>query len=346
MSINREKYRFWQHANGTIYLVWTEKDVETSTGMQTKRVSTGATDWESAEQFRAQFIAGLNNPAPPEEPTIGYLLERYWQEHGQHTRSPKTIERAFKKLMPFFGQLLPSHVSNQLFRKFAAEHQGTSHGSIIRWLGILKAALRYAEGSRWIAPLPPFKMPVNHPPPRDLWLTREQVAKLIDNAKSPHIDLFIKLAVFTGARSGAILDLTWDQVNMDQRIINFGRGWGNKRRAIVPMNDEVHAALLKSCELAQSDHVIEFNGKPLKSIKKAFERLSKACNIKASPHVLRHTAATWLVMDGVPLREVARLLGNSEAMVEKVYGKHAPDYLRRAVNALSFKQKAPEDLKL
>jgi len=53
-------------------------------------------------------------------------------------------------------------------------------------------------------------------------------------------------------------------------------------------------------------------------------------------HVLRHTAATWLVMDGVPLAEVARLLGNSEAMVENVYGKHSPDYLRRAVGVLSF----------
>jgi len=40
-------------------------------------------------------------------------------------------------------------------------------------------------------------------------------------------------------------------------------------------------------------------------------------------------------MDGVPLREVARLLGNSEKMVKEVYGKHSPDYLRRAVNALN-----------
>jgi hypothetical protein len=48
----------------------------------------------------------------------------------------------------------------------------------------------------------------------------------------------------------------------------------------------------------------------------------------------------------VPLREVARLLGNSEAMVEKVYGKHPPDYLRRTVNALSFTRKKTEDLKL
>jgi hypothetical protein len=43
-------------------------------------------------------------------------------------------------------------------------------------------------------------------------------------------------------------------------------------------------------------------------------------------------------MEGVPLREVARLLGNSESMVEKIYGKHSPDYLRRAVSALNLKK--------
>lgn len=45
-------------------------------------------------------------------------------------------------------------------------------------------------------------------------------------------------------------------------------------------------------------------------------------------------------MDGMPLREFTRLLGNSEAMVEKVYGKHSLDYLRRAVNSLNLKLKS------
>ena len=336
MSRSKDKYRLWRHPNGTIYVVWTEQDAASATGAQTKRVSTGTDDWATAEQYRAQFVAGLNNSAPPAEPTIGYLLERYRRERGPYTRSPKTIDHSLNMLLPFFGSLLPSHVTNQLLRQFAAENKHVSAGTILRRLSVLKAALRYAEGNRWIAPLPPFRMPVSHPPPRDVWLTQEQVALLIERAKSPHIRLFIKLAVSTGARSGAILELTWAQVDMERCVIDFGRGWGNKRRAIVPMNDDVYAALLEARELAQSDYVIEFNGKPLKSVKIAFRRLCKACGIEASPHVLRHTAATWLVMGGVPLREVARLLGNSEAMVEKVYGKHSPDYLRRAVDALNI----------
>lgn len=343
MSINKEKYRLWQHPNGTIYVVWTERDAKSGTGMQTKRVSTGATDWERAEQYRAQFIAGLNNAAPQEEPTIGYLLDRYRNEHGPKTRSPETIDFHLKVLKPFFGGLLPSHVSNKLFEQFAKQRAGYSNGTTLRQLGTLKAALRYAAGNRWIAPLPPFRMPVRKSPPRDMWLTREQVAILLDKAKTQHLHLFILLAVSTAARSGAILDLKWSQINFNERLIDFGAGWGNKRRAIVPMNADVYDAMLTARELAQTEHVIEFNGKPIKSVKGAFWSLCNDCRIKASPHVLRHTAATWLVMDGVPLREVARLLGNSEAIVEQVYGKHSPDYLRRAVGALAIpKAKIPE----
>ncbi len=335
MSNNKEKYRFWQHTNGTIYVVWTERDATTNTGMQTKRVSTGTTDWDAAEQYRAQFVAGLKNPAPPPEPTIGYLLDRYRNEHGVNTRSLATMDQQLKDLKGFFGDLQPCHISNSLLADYAKQ-RNVSAGTILRGLGILKAAIHYAEGNRWIAKQPQFVMPVRQPPPRDLWLTREQVGCLLEKAKTPHIQLFIRIAVSTAGRSGAILELTWSQLDFENRIIDFGRGYGNKRRAIVPMNDDVYVALCTARELAQTDHVIEFNGKPIKSIKKTFRQLCKDCNIKASPHVLRHTAATWLVMDGVPLAEVARLLGDSERTVETVYGKHSPDYLRRAVNSLNL----------
>lgn len=340
MSGGNEKYRFWQESNGIIHIVWNER-IELAPGKfhtQTRRLSTRTKDWNAAEQFRAQFIAGLSNPAPPPEPTIGYLLDRYRNEHGVNTRSLSTMDQQLKPLKAFFGDLLPSHISNALLIDYAKQRE-VSAGTILRSLGILKAAIHYAEGNRWIERQPQFVMPVRQPPPRDLWLTREQVSILIDQAKSPHIQLFIMIAVSTAARSGAILDLTWQQLDFDRRIIDYGRGYGNKRRAVVPMNDDVYVALCTARELALTDHVIEFNGKPIRSLKKSFSKLCKENNIKASPHVLRHTAATWMVMDGVPLAEVARLLGDSERTVEKVYGKHAPDYLRRAVGVLNFKQK-------
>jgi hypothetical protein len=42
-----------------------------------------------------------------------------------------------------------------------------------------------------------------------------------------------------------------------------------------------------------------------------------------------------MVMAGVPMVEIARMLGDSVAMIEKVYGKHHPEFLRRAADALA-----------
>ncbi|HEX4123600.1 MAG TPA: tyrosine-type recombinase/integrase, partial [Tepidisphaeraceae bacterium] len=72
------------------------------------------------------------------------------------------------------------------------------------------------------------------------------------------------------------------------------------------------------------------------SIKKGFAAACERAKIDdCSPHVLRHTAATHMVMARVPLAEIARMLGDSEEVVERVYGKHSPDYLRRAADALA-----------
>ena len=54
-----------------------------------------------------------------------------------------------------------------------------------------------------------------------------------------------------------------------------------------------------------------------------------------TPHILRHTCATWLLQRGVSIYDVAGVLGCSEAVVRKTYGHHAKDHLRGAVDAFS-----------
>ena len=71
-------------------------------------------------------------------------------------------------------------------------------------------------------------------------------------------------------------------------------------------------------------------------LRHGFRRACERAGIEdCSPHVLRHSAATHMVMAGVPIAEVARMLGDTIATVEKVYGHHSEDYLRRAADALA-----------
>ena len=44
---------------------------------------------------------------------------------------------------------------------------------------------------------------------------------MLRSAHRPHIKLFIIIAMTTGARKGAVLDLTWDRVDMDGGVIDF-----------------------------------------------------------------------------------------------------------------------------
>ena len=75
---------------------------------------------------------------------------------------------------------------------------------------------------------------------------------------------------------------------------------------------------------------------PIASIKQGFRAAARRAKLpNVTPHVLRHTAATWMVQRGVPFEMVAKFLGNSKEMVERVYGHHSPEWLRLAANALS-----------
>jgi transposase len=80
--------------------------------------------------------------------------------------------------------------------------------------------------------------------------------------------------------------------------------------------------------------VIEYGGKRVDSIKKSFHRAAvKAGMPEVTPHVLRHSVATWMAMAGRSFAEIAAFLGNSIKMVEKVYAKYTPGYLKDAVDS-------------
>jgi len=81
--------------------------------------------------------------------------------------------------------------------------------------------------------------------------------------------------------------------------------------------------------------VINENGKRLSDVKRGFTSACRKAKLDdVSPHVLRHTCATWLMQRGVPTWEAAGFLGMSRETLERVYGHHHPDFLRGAAEAL------------
>lgn len=274
---------------------------------------------------------------PPSQATISEIMQAYTEARLPHVESKETLRLCAKTITRLIGNLEPRMLSRSSYSARRAQ-DGVAPGSIRREVTVLRAALAWAVRERWIAEAPYVEMPPR-PQPRDRWLTRDEIDRLIHGAATPHIRLFIVLAFHTAARAGAILELTWDRVDFERGIIHYarpGRRETKKRRATVPINTPALAELQSARMVAISDHVIEYHGRKVASIKMAFRRSCKRAGIvDCSPHVLRHSAASHMVMAGVPLKEVADMLGDTQATVEKVYAKWSPDYLRRASDALA-----------
>lgn len=203
---------------------------------------------------------------------------------------------------------------------------------------MLAVVLNHAAREKLIEKAPHVWRPPK-PPPRDIVITQNDVKRLIEAAVSPHIALFIAIAFATGARSGAILALTWDRVDFVKNQISFSQSLPQERRkgrAVVPMGPSLRASLIQAREGALTGSVIEYAGQPVASIKKAFARVAKRANMpEVTPHVLRHSAACAMAEAGVTMSEIAQVLGHRDARTtERVYARYSPDYLRNAVRSI------------
>lgn len=305
----------------------------------TKRHSTGLEASEgnrpAAETQRQDFLANLRQSKPAGTITIGHCLSGYFEA--------KPLVYPRPSLLSFFGAMLPAHIDEDVCKVYAESREaaGRKPATIYDELGILRTATVWAERKGWIAKAPWVWRPAA-PAPRERWLSPSEASRLLTGAKLPHVRLFIFIALHTAARTGAILDLTWDRVMFDIGRINFnraGRATGRKRRAVVRMAPEL-AETLQAAKLntlnPTDGPVIEYAGRAVKSIKHGFrDSVKRAGLADVTPHVLRHTAATWMRQRGVPSEEIAGRLGNSIKMVEKVYAKHDPNYQQASAAAVS-----------
>ena len=315
------------------HIIWTE-------GGQTKRRSTGTQDKTEAEAALEDFIDERTGGGRPRHLVINEVVDAYVEARAPIVVAPQALRNRAKPIKRFFSRRLVRHLTRVKCREYTAKRRerGCSDATIRTELGFLSTALNYAFRERWIDHKPYIEMPPA-PPPRDRFLLREEAVRLQSGCKSHHLKLFVHVALHTCARSGAILDLTWDRVYMDDRRIDFnrpGRPRTSKRRAEVPIDKTLYEVLREALELATCDYVIEWGGCRVGSITKEFRRAAdRAGLVDVTPHTLRHTAATWMAQKGVPPLQISRMLGHvTSHTTERVYIKHSPEFLREAALAL------------
>lgn len=300
---------------------------------RSRRSSTGTADREEAEGILAAFILVRGEEAP-DSLTVSQALDWYWTSYAEtKTAKPSNTDLAIRNLKPFFGATLAVECTIAKQQAYVDHKLSKGYGyeSARRDLSVLSAALKRAEKHNKITRAPPT-LALRASPPKDRWITREEAARLLWSLRGPrtrHVLLFTRLALYTGARTGAILDLTWDRVDFRQGLIDYtlpGVHQTSKRRVVSAMSPLLRRALRHAKKRARSAHVIEWAGQRIDRIAKAFIAHAEAIGLEGvTPHVLRHTFATWAVREGAPIFMVGRALGQTVSATTERYAKHTPD---------------------
>jgi integrase len=204
---------------------------------------------------------------------------------------------------------------------------------------------------------------------KDVWLTRTEAARLIraawrakqifrDKATQrdvgKHVARFILVGLYTGTRHAAICGAAFHPaigrgyVDLERGVF-YRRAQGaretKKRKPPIRLNGRLLSHLRRWQRLGISVRsVIEWNDKPVRSVRKGFAAAVRAAGLKnITPHTLRHTAATWAMQNGGDLWQTAGYLGMTVETLEAVYGHHHPDHQAEAAAAIAGRKLGRQD---
>lgn len=236
---------------------------------------------------------------------------------------------------------------------------GLSYKTVKNIRGVLSSAYEYAIENSYIkdnpvlkSRMPSFAHSIKSDVPE---YSAEQVRKLLLFAKGndSHIYIFLLLALYTGLRKGELLALTWDDVDYDKKLLRVNKSRTGSRKAItaqittpktessnrkIPLNDTVlealkaekkrqdeHAEILGNGYDKSSSFIIRtVLGKPyvnLSAINRVVNRLTEKAGLPhCTIHGFRHSVASILDDNGVPIQDISVLLGHESVQTtERIY---------------------------
>jgi len=335
-----------------------------------RQIATGcsADDRASAEEKLAEHIGAKTKPSydsgrDPAAIPIAEILNIYQQDRGAKIARPQELGQRVTALLGFFGTKPVTALNKRLCRNYA-EHRGRPQAAR-RELEDLHAALGVAFEEKILTV--DFRRDIELPPkaaPRERWLTRSEAARLIWAAwryrevqkghatgrkSRQHVARFILVALYTGTRSAAVCGAAMGpaigrgHVDLDQGVF-YRRAPGttdtNKRQPPVRLPGRLLAHMRRWKRRGISlKAVVEFNGEPVRSVKKAFARCVFDAGLegKVSPHTLRHTAISWALQNGTKIWDASDFFGVSPEVLNRVYGHHCPDRHKEVAEAITRK---------
>ena len=170
-------------------------------------------------------------------------------------------------------------------------------------------------------------------------LTKPEVKRLIENAKTAKSKLIIMTLYSSGLRLSECLNLRVKDLELDEKIGWVRGGKGNKDRLIILSESLIKALNGFKLDLNSESYVFtNKRGRPLteRTVQKIVARAAKKASIrkKVSPHTLRHSFATHLLESGTDIRKIQELLGHANLQTTQIYTRVSTEELKKVKSPL------------
>jgi integrase len=309
--------------------------------------STRLRELKDAEEFLIRLKAKAYEAA-----RRGTDVNRSWQDAVKRYLQEYADKRTLDDDKAHLRQLHPYLSDKQLeainmdslwpFINHRRDIDGVANATINRALEVVRRILHLARDEwGWLDRFSKLRM-LREPKRRIRFLTREQADGLLQAAPE-HMAPVIRYALSTGCRMGEILNLEWRRVDFERQVawLEPGTTKNGEGRGI-PLNQEALLAL-RSVRGQHFQWCFTYKGKPMERVGSSWKRLLKQSGIEDFRfHDLRHTWASWHVMNGTSLQELMELGGWKSYEMVLRYAHLAPEHLAHAAARIDRQWKIVE----
>lgn len=232
---------------------------------------------------------------------------------------------------------------NALLKGITRRGKPRSHATVVRYLATLSHAFNIAvKDWQWATDNPVAKITKpREARGRERFLSDAERLRLLEACRasaSRHLYTVVVLAISTGMRRGEIMNIRWHDVDLTRHAITLRQTKNDTSRS-VPLTGLAYQLVTTMARLDHKANDLLFareDGRAPVELSKAWNTaLERAAIVDFRFHDLRHTAASYLAMNGATTMEIAAVLGHKTLQMVKRYSHLAHSHTAGVVTAMN-----------